>query len=385
MAKQIEYQPEQAQITLWAWLLRLLSTPFLVHWLPSLLPRSFDKQPLAGLTEPQANAISLASHHTPRPLLLSHLPGALMGNILSYLMPRDIQSVLYLNSACYRELKFTKTLNYLEQQQRLKKFCHLVAIEGEDNQTKAQAMLIHANSAQSRAMLLLERTTIQDAAGRIFKELSAYAYAFWSGDTRMRKMMGQYMDEKLKAKAYEECKAIVDKGIQFTFKGKTITQSRHFDFQPLLKAYQDYAVALTESELGNWHMYGLMQLKQYLFHIGQEQAKVPVHIAQEFCSHRPFHPLPTFQSADDFLRTLRFHHVTTNRFESWSFAGAMEAMVYKGAGSFASGGGVSSVDTHSAVLDEIALKALCQARVHDDLGQTLEELKPAAQRFQFIP
>lgn len=68
MAKQNEYQPEQAQITLWAWLLRLLSTPFLVHWLPSLLPRSFDKQPLAGLTEPQANAISLTSHHTPRPL-----------------------------------------------------------------------------------------------------------------------------------------------------------------------------------------------------------------------------------------------------------------------------------------------------------------------------
>lgn len=178
--------------------------------------------------------------------------------------------------------------------------------------------------------MLVGRTTITDAAGRTFKDMSAYGYAFWSGDTRMRRMMEQYMDEdsKAKAKAYEECKQMEDKGVSFTFQGEMKTHSKHFDFQPLLNAYQAFLAEANSLDVaGNWNNEAWARAEELWLNIGKEQAKVPTHVAQEYCSDCPFHPLPTFKEPD-LKRTVKFYNRWADRTEPWEFSG-----VHSGVGS----------------------------------------------------
>jgi len=90
------------------------------------------------------------------------------------------------------------------------RFRYLIAIEGEDNQNKAEAILQSTTDHPAiRAAMIIGEDTIQDAAGRKFNNMSAYGYAFWSGDTRMRHMMEKYMDGATKTKALQESHYLV--------------------------------------------------------------------------------------------------------------------------------------------------------------------------------
>jgi len=85
--------------------------------------------------------------------------------------------------------------------------------------------------------------------------MSAYEYAYWTGDTRMRAMLKPYVnqDEALKTTVYEQCKNIAEQGVEFELisnQGKVIPDSvvknsKHFDYQPLMDAYSAFNAEAT--------------------------------------------------------------------------------------------------------------------------------------------
>lgn len=383
MAKRTQQPPEQPNVTIWSWLLRLLSTNFLVTWLSALFSSWFaptPSQPSSDSTDEHSKAIVL--HHRISPV---QLPGNLMGKILSYLIPRDIKSALFLNHSFYKELNESGALTFLKAKMQLKRFCALIAIEGEGNQNKAEAMLkASITKPQLVLAMLTKRTTIQDAAGRTFQDMSAYGYAFWSGDTRMRRMMEQYMSEDAKNKAYEECMQIENKGVDFTFRGEINTGSTHFDFQPLLNAYEDYLTAAAQvNEATHTEFNRAIEL---WLNIGKEQAKVPTHVAQEYCSNQPFEPQPTFEERD-LKRTVIFYNRSTQAYTSWwgadphSKLGSSVAIskdVNKKGQALNIHRNLYQYRTEIAAkfaIDARAIAALSQARIVNDPKKTLTDLR----------
>lgn len=57
---------------------------------------------------------TLSNQKTSYRVFLNQLAGDLMGEILSYLIPRDIKSALFSNHRFYKELKNTGALDYLK-------------------------------------------------------------------------------------------------------------------------------------------------------------------------------------------------------------------------------------------------------------------------------
>ncbi|PJD96362.1 MAG: hypothetical protein CK426_04950 [Legionella sp.] len=392
MAKRTQQPPEQPNITIWSWLLRLLSTNFLVTWLSALFSSWFaptPSQPSSDSTDEHSKAIAL--HHRISPV---QLPGNLMGEILSYLIPRDIKSALFLNRSFYKELNASGALTFLKAKMQFKRFCALIAIEGEGNQNKAEAMLKASIKEPELVLAMLtERTTIQDAAGRTFQDMSAYGYAFWSGDTRMRRMMEQYMSEEAKNQAYEECYQIENKGVDFTFRGEKNTGSTHFDFQPLLNAYIDYLTAEAQvneaaaqvNEAAIYTEFNRAIIELWL-NIGKEQAKVPTHVAQEYCSNQPFEPQPTFEEPD-LKRTVIFYDRLIHDEKSWWGADLHSELGSSVAISKGENKKGQAIKMHQNwyqhrteiarqfAIDARAIEALYQARIVNDPKKTLTDLR----------
>ncbi len=81
----------------------------------------------------------------------------------------------------------------------------MIAIEGEDNQNQAEAILQRLLAEENYALLsklLSIKNPMKDAAGRHFKSISAVGYAFWAGDIRMSRMLEKYINI-LEEKGYE--------------------------------------------------------------------------------------------------------------------------------------------------------------------------------------
>ena len=393
----------QNDSTIWSFVLKFFSSDYWMSWVSWIGSRFFSSASASTSSSTtashssdneQADAIVTHSNATssskPRSYdkIIHHLRGDLIGYILDYLTTPEIKaSTFLLSKSLYNELKGTGALGYLKSERLMKRFRYLITIEGEDNQNKAKQLLQYNHSdSQLVSELIVGRGSIQDAAGRRFENMSAYGYAFWAGDTRMRKMLETYMDEDAKSKAYKECKNIFDKGISFTFQGETFTDSKHFDFQPLLNAYQAYLAEATPLvEAYNWDAAAWAGAGRLWLEIGKEQAKVPTHVAQEYCAGPPFYPLPNFKTSN-LIRTVKFYNWVSKTKDSWGFpqpaCRVCKFSLYKGFWDRGSGVGVPTrvpgwwVD-RARVWDMPAVAALCETRTVDDLEQTLENLKPA--------
>jgi hypothetical protein len=238
------------------------------------------------------------------------LNAQLLGQVLSYLYLPSLQSVFLSNKTIYKNLQDSKVLHHY----KLKHFAYLIAVEGENNQNKAEAMLM-ASIEDSEAIsdMLVKPMRIQDAAGRDFNHISTYGYAFWSGDTFMRDMMEQYMDDDMKIKAYEECKNIQDNGIHFIFQGK-INCSSHFDCQQLINAYERFRDRNFDYRAEQVLIFEL------LLNIGKEQAKLPVNIAQAYCDVL-FLSCIRERRLTDYLgkRTTKFFDISESKEVQWGF------------------------------------------------------------------
>jgi len=284
------------------------------------------------------------------------------------------------------------------------KFIYFIAVEGEDNQNKAEAML--KQNPQLNSWLILAQRELTDAAGRHFLQpMSAYEYAFWACDTRMCRMMEKYMDDKTKVRALEQCKNIEVHGIGFILNGEQVENSKHFDFQPIIDAYNPHIAAM-EAIRGWIHLnYNeIRALNEQQLKLGKEQAKVPTHVAQEYCSAQLFFPVNEYVEALktlDFNRTVRFGNQISGADELWFLRGMVNPSI-GGSCSICKRGGVgqgvgfwnyqlSGLFGFSSTLifrdrasrDNLrAITALSQERAINDIKQTLENLKPACLEFQ---
>lgn len=69
---------------------------------------------------------------------------------------------------------------------------------------------------------------LRDSAGREFKSITALQYAVWALDAHMWTMLLEHMS---KAEATEQVRALEEQGT---------AHGHHFDFKPLLNAYEAY-------------------------------------------------------------------------------------------------------------------------------------------------
>ncbi len=300
----------------------------------------------------------------------------------------------------------------LHEDYLLEQFRYLIAIEGEDNQNQAEAILNQLLAEENYVLmskLISNQGSITDAAGRCFKSMSAFGYTFWAGDTRLSRMLEKYIhileekDDETKQTVFKECKHVEEQGIEFTCNGERVENSKHFDWQPLIEAYHAYIAAAmllinANNGRGEWSKAAWAPVDILWLNIGKELAKVPTHVAQEYCSDIPFYPLSNFRAAlnrQTLKRTVKFYNCRSDKadkMESWFLRGVANLnlgglfSIYKagcevGARPWGRALGVSAM----AAADLAAITALCEMRTVNDRKQTLENLKPLAPGADFRP
>lgn len=293
----------------------------------------------------------------------------------------------------------------------VEKFMYLITREGENNQNKAEAMLIqHPNLV---AKLISSQTDTRDTVRRFIKPISAYEYVSWAGDTRMHTMLNKYIsqNESLKDTVYAQYKNLVEHGIDFEMISRngipvpksTVLHSKHFDYQPLQNAYNAYKAEASQLINDNknseedWVDARALWLK-----VGIEWAKAPVYSIQEICSSRPFHPLqgyPARLTNTNLVRTVKFYNCISKNNEYLVHYGSIHAnlgilfSIYKGLGVGAGAGGRAAGDGRKEARsagwlleqvivshDSTTVATLSTARTVDDLKQTLVDLRPTEHR-----
>lgn len=288
----------------------------------------------------------------------------------------------------------TKMLQQREAR-AVEKFMYLITREGEDNQNKAEAMLEQYPLLVST--LISSEIDTRDLTRHFIKPMSAYAYAYWSGDTRMRTMLNKYVfkDETLQSKVKEQCNNIAEHGIEFEMlsnDGKpipnsTVSHSKHFDYQSLKDAYDAYNAEVTQLinnqkySTEDWAHAEALWIKK-----GLEWAKAPVSGMQEICSPHPFYPLQTYQETltnPSIERTLKVR--------SWDgkdkYLASRGVVNSKLGDSFSiykpwDGGGFGGPCRAAGPCDDdsAAVTAMCKSRTDDDLKQALVSLDLAEPR-----
>lgn len=161
--------------------------------------------------------------------------------------------------------------------------------------------------------LLLEESDVMDYSGRLFKNITAYEYAYWAKDRHACRLLEAHMDKAIKAAILARCEAMESVGISYEQYGHIIKNSKHFDFNPLIAALKYY---VENYELwrdrSNWEAMG-----EALLTIGWEQRNVPVHVANEYCRlDRSFEPNPDFNE-DSLPENLSVFNYKTESEEAW--------------------------------------------------------------------
>jgi hypothetical protein len=179
---------------------------------------------------------------------------------------------------------------------------------------------------------LVERGEITDWAGRTFKNITAFEYAFWAKDFKMIEMMLRCIPatpegDEIRADLFEQSKQVnapvhAGGGLTYTHTydcpnldaagipdgtTTTVTENHtesHFDLTPLCAAYRDYET--------NYYARPVQQhINYWTQFIGKLQRLLPVHILQRYCDpDTSFYPLlPQFNSA--FKRSMNFYNWNT--------------------------------------------------------------------------
>jgi chemotaxis protein histidine kinase CheA len=150
-------------------------------------------------------------------------------------------------------------------------FLRLVA-EGEQDQAEA---LLKANPR-----LGLAAGSVTDLSKRTFKNITALQYALWALDWNMWLMLLKYIPRE---EAQLQAMALDENGTE---------HGKHFDFSPLLNAYQTYEQNYDPwYKAKNWNAMESHWCKQ----VGGAQLLLPAHVINEYCRpDRAFYPVPNF-------------------------------------------------------------------------------------------
>ena len=191
----------------------------------------------------------------------------------SHMLPfLTTQEQVFLFSTCKalreRNSVFIKPIN---------KLLYLVA-RGEQN--KAEAMI------KKSPELLLQSGDITDGAGRYFKGITPLQYAVWALDAHMWMMM---------LPLFLEAVNIDQDGYWFTvaaayqlqvLEKKGTAHGRHFDFKPLLDAYEAFLANPSD--------------ETWCRGVGGAQLLLPDHVVQEYTTQgRSFRPTATYWRSED--------------------------------------------------------------------------------------
>ncbi|BCA95359.1 hypothetical protein TUM19329_17200 [Legionella antarctica] len=229
--------------------------------------------------------------------------------------------------------------------------------------------------------LQLARGTVTDYSSRIFKDITAYEYAYWVKDTHMRWMLERHMSEATKAAMLKRCEDIEKNGLTYVQHGVEVKGSKHFDFAPLKTALKNYIDGYDNwYNTNNW-----TAMEAAWMQVGKAQRDVPVHVANEYCREdRSFDPKPTFKE-DKLPRGTTFYNYRTDKKESWFplVISDSDGLGVNMAVSRARGGNLHAVGgsrvwwrvcpTSLRVVDWVAIDQLDRVRT-DDLTQSRENL-----------
>ncbi len=192
---------------------------------------------------------------------------------------------------------------------------YLVSVEGENNHNKIKTFLQHHRELAS--YLISHQGPMIDAAGRFFAERSAYGYLYWAGDTELLTLLDEFIDKATEKKLELEYNHIKKQGLDFVLNDELTTKSHHFPMKPVIKAAYEYDVAaLRLIQAKNCQTSAWDLLKPLWLTLGGELGKVPLWIAQLFCSKLSFCPTSSLDTQDA-LKTIIFYNLLTDQSESW--------------------------------------------------------------------
>jgi WD40 repeat protein len=214
--------------------------------------------------------------------------------------------------------------------------------------------------------LLLHKGMVKDSAKRVFKNVSAFQYAYWALDIHMLDGIlvtvplgdeGNDIRKQLLCQLHE----VNTRGLDYIRKNTTVTAERHFNFMPLLNAYGEFIEFVKDSVILNhtlgWHS----EWKETAYKrdtlwlsICAEQLKSPIHVIQEFRAGNGF---PTSRSGV-LVRDVKSH---MNR-NLCSHHGTKRA-IYRSKSGHAHRSATCPSDTHVVKDNLSALKQLFDVRV----------------------
>lgn len=250
-------------------------------------------------------------------LIKKNLPTEILDRTTQYL---DFQDIKYLHYASCRQMHEFFNSKFFNERiivELAKKFSYFVAVEGEDNENKLHSYLQKHSSLSAK--IITQKINICDAAGREFKNISIFEYAFWAGDTPICKMLLNFLRDAEKIDLKNRCEHILNTGLTFTLNEEVFEKQKPFSLQELLEAYNifinHYFRILFNNTRAESNLEGNLRIFQA---IGLNQSKVTVYIAQHFCT-----PNLDFDNEQNFrgpiTRTIKFRndYDEPGTYESW--------------------------------------------------------------------
>ena len=180
--------------------------------------------------------------------------------------------------------------------------------------------------------LIFTRGKVTDCSGRAFDNVSAFEYALWALDKDMwTTMLDSIPDNeegnKVLAALVAQYSTASTKGVTYKLNGETITE-KHFDFEnSIIKRLKAQVDSMNEPDTINWDAID----KQWREGVGGAQKLLPMHVVYEYCSSKPFYPLPTFKLQPNYSK--KFYNWNTKKDENWFSEHsklAIDFAIYKG-------------------------------------------------------
>ena len=230
--------------------------------------------------------------------------------------------------------------------------------------------------------LIVAQGIVTDCSGRTFENISAFEYTLWAKDKPMWTVMLDCISQseetsKVIAKLISQYKNVKENGVTYCLKGKQVTEC-HCDFEnTIIKELETQVGFLNEDEV-NW---GAAD-KQWVNGVGGAQNLCPMHVVYEYCSTRPFYPLPDFTKPFASMPTQQFYNWEISKNENWFAGGSklgVDFAIVKGTAlclAVVCRPGRLGAWCSRVLFDLAAVKALCEVRTKDfiNLESQLEAL-----------
>ena len=288
------------------------------------------------------------------------LPPEIIYEIFSYL-DENSQSNLALTQRMFGRSVFQK-----DRVARVTK--KLFALAGSAEQDKMEEIL------KKWPEFLSVYAPLKDISGRVFKNVTLFQHALWTGDVRyMANMMldclqNQEEGESIRQELLHQYQELMEKGLSYELNGQSY-QEKQFSLQPLIDALTTYVKNFSnltyEERCSNW-----------CTQVGLNQIRLPAHIRHHYCDSEESFWDTTFCN-EKFTRSLKLYNYIKSSEELWneSLVGLGVKFAIKGQAA------VGARGVNCARLDLKAIEALCKVRT-EDLRLFIQRLQTPIQNLE---